>query len=341
MKTRVRHTRYVCVIGSWENAVRMAGEFRKSPKWRLRISIIGIGPAPERKFFRFPDAATPDKDLVQEGAAIAKDLEDVLRNEVVDEVLIISRPEDVSAEKDTIEFCKKYGLPCRLRLPGDELESACVECFPGHVTLHDVESNTIALKVKRGLDVVLSGMMLVALSPLLALLAILVKLSSPGPVFFRQTRVGLRGRRFVLIKFRTMVDGAESMLHLVVHRNMTGGPIFKDAKDFRITGIGRFLRRFSLDELPQLFNVFTGDMSLVGPRPLEVPESSAIEGVYRRRFNMKPGITCRWQVLGRNEIGFAQWMELDIEYVDNWSLTEDVKLLLLTIPAVFSGRGAY
>jgi lipopolysaccharide/colanic/teichoic acid biosynthesis glycosyltransferase len=143
------------------------------------------------------------------------------------------------------------------------------------------------------------------------------------------------------MKFRTMVVGAESMLHLVAHRNITGGPIFKDAKDLRVTDIGRILRRFSLDELPQLFNVLKGDMSLVGPRPLPVHESRAIEGTYRRRFNMRPGITCHWQVQGRNEIGFVQWMELDVKYVDNWSLREDVKLLLLTIPAVFSGRGAY
>jgi lipopolysaccharide/colanic/teichoic acid biosynthesis glycosyltransferase len=138
-----------------------------------------------------------------------------------------------------------------------------------------------------------------------------------------------------------MVDGAESMLHLLAHRNITGGPIFKDTNDLRVTDIGRVLRRFSLDELPQLLNVLKGEMSLVGPRPLPVHESVAIQGLYRKRFTMKPGITCRWQVAGRNNITFDRWMELDIEYVDNWSLREDMKLLLLTIPAVFSGRGAY
>jgi lipopolysaccharide/colanic/teichoic acid biosynthesis glycosyltransferase len=276
-------------------------------------------------------------------AAIGDDLEGILRDEVIDEILIISRPEDISAEGEAIQCCKKYGVQCRVRLLGKELQSTPEEYIPGHVTwtVHDAGLNLVALSIKRCGDIVLSAIMLVLLSPLFALLAVLVKLSSPGPLFFRQTRVGLRGRKFVLIKFRTMVDGAESMLHLVAHRNITGGPIFKDAKDLRVTDIGRILRRFSLDELPQLVNVFKGDMSLVGPRPLPVNESNAIEGTYRRRFNMRPGITCRWQVQGRNEIGFVRWMELDVEYVDNWSLGEDLKLLLLTIPAVFSGRGAY
>ncbi len=336
--------RYVCVIGSWESAAEMAEQFRQRPEWGLKINTVGIGPAADRTFFRFPDDATLDKDLAPpEGAAIGKDLEDVFRNEVIDEILIISRPEDVPAERYAIQFCKEYGVQCRVRLLGDVLESTPVEYIRGHATwtVHDVELNATALGVKRCVDLVLSGVMLLTLSPLFVLLAILVKLSSPGPVFFQQTRVGLRGRKFVLIKFRTMVAGAESMLHLVAHRSITGGPIFKDANDLRVTDIGRILRRFSLDELPQLFNVFKGDMSLVGPRPLPVPESSAIEGTYRRRFNMRPGITCRWQVQGRSEISFARWMELDVEYVDNWSLSEDVKLLLLTIPAVFSGRGAY
>ena len=335
--------RYVCVIGTWENTAEMAEQFRQRPEWGLRINTVGIGSAADRRFFRVTDGSLANGVAPPEAGAIGNSLEDVLRTEVMDEILIISRPEDISSARHAIQFCKKYGVQCRVRLLGEELESSQVEYIPGHVTwtIHDVESNAIALGVKRGVDIVLSAIMLVILSPLFVLLAILIKLSSPGSVLFRQTRVGLRGRKFVLIKFRTMVVQAESMLHVVAHRNITGGPIFKDAKDLRVTDIGRILRRFSLDELPQLFNVFKGDMSLVGPRPLPVHESKAIEGAYRRRFNMRPGITCRWQVEGRNDIGFARWMELDIEYVDSWSLGEDMKLLLLTIPAVFSGRGAY
>jgi exopolysaccharide biosynthesis polyprenyl glycosylphosphotransferase len=324
--------RSVCVIGSWESAAEMAERFRKRPEWGLAINTVGVGAVGQRTFYRFP-----------ENNVIGADLEDVIREEGLDELLIISRPEDVPVERGAIDFCKKYGVQCRIRLLGEELESAPIEYIPGQVAwiVHSAEMNIVRLWVKRAIDLILSGVAILLLSPLYAVVAILVKLSSPGPVFFYQTRVGLRGRKFVVIKFRTMVDGAESMMHLVAHRNITGGPIFKDAKDLRVTDIGRILRRFSLDELPQLFNVFKGDMSLVGPRPLPVSESSAIEGTYRRRFNMRPGITCRWQVEGRNTIGFARWMELDLEYVDHWSLREDVRLLLLTIPAVLTGRGAY
>jgi len=343
VRKRGADRRYVCVIGTWETAAEMAEQFQRRPEWGLRINTVGIGPAEDRRFFRVFNGSLAGVVARSEAAAIGNDLEDVLRTEVMDEILIISRPEDVSSERHAIQFCKKYGVQCRVRLLGEELESGPVEYIPGQVTwtIHDVKSNTIALGVKRCVDIILSAILFVTLSPLFVLLAILVKLSSPGPVFFRQTRVGLRGRKFVLIKFRTMVAGAESMLHLLAHRSITGGPIFKDAKDLRVTDIGRILRRFSLDELPQLFNVFKGDMSLVGPRPLPVHESNLIEGAYRRRFNMRPGITCRWQVEGRNDIGFARWMELDVEYIDNWSFREDMKLLLLTIPAVFSGRGAY
>jgi exopolysaccharide biosynthesis polyprenyl glycosylphosphotransferase len=344
MRRRGVDRRYVCVIGSWQSATEMAERFRKRPEWGLRINTVGVGGAGQRTFYRFPDNARLERDsTLREDAAIGTDLEDVIREEGLDELLIISRPEDVSTERSAIDFCKKYGVQCRISLLGEELESAPVDYTPGHVALvvHNPQMNALRLWMKRAVDIVLSGAGILLLSPLFAVVAILVKLSSPGPVFFHQTRVGLRGRKFVVIKFRTMVDGAESMLHLVAHRNITGGPIFKDAKDLRVTDIGRILRRFSLDELPQLFNVFKGDMSLVGPRPLPVSESSAIKGTYRRRFNMRPGITCHWQVEGRNEIGFARWMELDLEYVDHWSLREDVRLLLRTIPAVLTGRGAY
>jgi len=343
MRKRGVDRRYACVIGSWENAVELAEQFRSRPEWGLHVSTVGIGPSNDRKFFRFPEEGTFTGGRPSHGGVIGTDLEQILGVEVIDELLIISRPEDISAERNALDFCKTNGLQCRVRLLGHELESRASDYTLGNAnwTVHDIDLDSAPLRVKRGLDIVLSISLLVALSPLFFLLAVLVKLSSPGPVFFRQVRVGLRGRKFVLIKFRTMVDGAESMFHLVAHRNITGGPIFKDAQDVRVTDIGRILRRFSLDELPQLFNVLKGDMSVVGPRPLPVHESNAIEGTYRRRFNMRPGITCHWQVQGRNQIGFAKWMELDVKYVDNWSLREDMKLLFLTIPAVFSGRGAY
>jgi lipopolysaccharide/colanic/teichoic acid biosynthesis glycosyltransferase len=171
--------------------------------------------------------------------------------------------------------------------------------------------------------------------------ALLVKLSLPGPIIFKQSRAGLHGRPFVLYKFRTMVDGAEGMLHALASRSVTRGPTFKDRADLRVTPIGRLLRRFSIDELPQLFNVLSGNMSLVGPRPLPLHEAAEIFGVHRRRFSMRPGITCLWQVNGRSNVEFSKWMSYDLQYVDRWSLWLDAKLLVQTIPAVLTGKGAY
>ncbi len=173
------------------------------------------------------------------------------------------------------------------------------------------------------------------------LAALLVKLTSRGPAFFRQTRCGLNGRSFTLWKLRTMVADAHERLHEVAHLNEHDGPVFKAVGDPRVTPFGRFIRRFSLDELPQLWNVLRGDMSLVGPRPPLPDEVARYERWQRRRLSMKPGVTGLWQVSGRNEIpDFDEWMALDLAYIDNWSLTLDLKILLRTIPVVLTGRGA-
>jgi len=177
--------------------------------------------------------------------------------------------------------------------------------------------------------------------PMLAI-ALLIKLTSPGPAFFRQKRSGLNGSPFTLYKFRTMVTNAEQFKHELEAMNEMRGPVFKVTNDPRITRIGKWLRRYSLDELPQLFNVLRGEMSLVGPRPLPVDEVRRFNDLaHRRRLSVKPGITCLWQISGRNQIAdFKEWVRLDLEYIDNWSLWLDVKILLRTIPAVFTATGA-
>ena len=174
----------------------------------------------------------------------------------------------------------------------------------------------------------------------MGLIALLVRWSSPGPVIYRQLRCGLNGRRFWLYKFRSMHQDAEQQQQQVAHLNEMDGPVFKIARDPRTTPIGRFLRKTSLDELPQLCNVLKGDMSFVGPRPPLPQEVAQYEQWQRRRLRMKPGLTCLWALEGRNEINFARWMKLDMEYIDNWSLALDFKILLRTIPRVLSGRGA-
>jgi exopolysaccharide biosynthesis polyprenyl glycosylphosphotransferase len=197
------------------------------------------------------------------------------------------------------------------------------------------------LVVKRTLDIAISFALLVLLSPVFVAVALAIKCTSPGPVFFLQERIGLNKRRFKICKFRTMVPDAERLMSALESRNEASGPVFKIRNDPRITQIGRFLRRTSIDELPQLINVLKGDMSLVGPRPLPVRDYEGFnEDWQRRRFSVKPGITCLWQVNGRNGISFDQWMLLDLQYMDEWSLWLDLKILARTVPAVMRGSGA-
>src|SRR6202142_2447811 len=184
--------------------------------------------------------------------------------------------------------------------------------------------------------------LLILLSWLFALLAILIKFTSPGPVFFRQQRSGLNGSPFTLYKFRTMVTNAEQFKHELAAMNEMSGPVFKVTNDPRVTSFGRFLRKYSLDELPQLFTVLRREMSLVGPRPLPLDEVKRFENLaHRRRLSVKPGLTCLWQISGRNQItDFKEGVRLDLEYIDNWSLWLDLKILVRTVPAVLIGTGA-
>jgi lipopolysaccharide/colanic/teichoic acid biosynthesis glycosyltransferase len=191
------------------------------------------------------------------------------------------------------------------------------------------------------LDLLISFVLVLVLAPLLVAVAIAIKVTSPGTVLFLQERVGLNRRRFRIYKFRTMVPDAERLMPSLVSMNEASGPVFKIRDDPRITPIGRLLRRSSIDELPQLFNVLKGEMSLVGPRPLPVRDYQGFnEDWQRRRFSVKPGITCLWQVNGRSAISFEQWMLLDLQYMDEWSLWLDIKILARTVPAVMRGSGA-
>jgi len=198
------------------------------------------------------------------------------------------------------------------------------------------------LIVKRLMDIVGAGLGLLILGPLVMVpVAIGIRLTSPGPILFRQKRSGLHGREFTMYKFRSMVDNAEMLrVELETFNEMTG-PVFKMKRDPRVTPFGRFLRKTSIDELPQLWNVLKGEMSLVGPRPPIPTEVAKYDTWHRRRLSMKPGLTCLWQISGRNGIGFDQWMKLDLEYIDHWSLWLDLKILARTIPVVLSGLGAH
>jgi len=209
------------------------------------------------------------------------------------------------------------------------------------ITVFTGPPDSLPIAVKRVIDLVVSAIALFLLTPVFVLIALVIKLDSRGPVLFRQERVGFNRRRFHALKFRTMVEGAERQQAALEVLNEAQGPVFKIRRDPRITRAGRWLRRMSLDELPQLLNVLRGDMSLVGPRPLPLRDVSRIDvNAHKRRFSVRPGITCLWQVNGR-EPRFEDWIKSDMEYIDNWSLGLDLRIIMKTIPAVLGGRGAY
>ncbi|BDG04616.1 sugar transferase [Anaeromyxobacter oryzae] len=268
----------------------------------------------------------------------------ILEREVLDRVIFAVPRDRLSALEAAIEQCELFGVEAQVSLGvfRHGTSRMTVEDLDGlpMLAFSRTPSDTVALAVKRAFDVAVSATVLLLLSPLLLALAVAIKLDSPGPVFFRQRRVGLNGRLFSMVKFRSMHVDAEARLEALLARNEMSGPVFKMRDDPRITGVGRFIRRASLDELPQFWNVLKGEMSVVGPRPPIPAEVRQYKRWQRRRLSVKPGITCSWQVSGRNEIDFDQWMELDLQYIDEWSLWRDVQICIQTIPAVFTSRGA-
>ncbi len=244
-----------------------------------------------------------------------------------------------------VAICEEQGITVRLasQLASLYWARALVDEVDGQpiITVHTGPADSRRLLVKRAVDVFGATIGLIALSPLFALCALAIKLDSDGPVFFAQDRVGYNRRRFRVLKFRTMVPNAEQLQAALEPLNEAQGPVFKIERDPRVTRVGHWLRRTSLDELPQLINVVKGDMSLVGPRPLPVRDVDRIDvRWHRRRFSVKPGITCLWQVESRAP-EFDEWIRLDMQYIDNWSLAMDLKILAKTIPAVLSGHGAH
>jgi exopolysaccharide biosynthesis polyprenyl glycosylphosphotransferase len=274
------------------------------------------------------------------------DLAEYLRHNVVDEVANYLPLRSLYERCFSVAgLCEQHGIFMRFDPEIFDLKIARhrTEELNGnaHITAHSSLLDGWPTMLKRALDVVVSLTLLVVLTPLLAAITLLIKLTSEGPVLFLQQRVGLNKRRFLMYKFRTMVPDAEKMLSELEAFNEVAGPVLKIRHDPRITPVGRILRRTSLDELPQLLNVLRGDMSLVGPRPLPVRDYEGFnEDWQRRRFSIRPGITCLWQVHGRSNITFDQWMKLDLQYVDEWSIWLDMKILAQTIPAVMKGSGA-
>jgi exopolysaccharide biosynthesis polyprenyl glycosylphosphotransferase len=245
-----------------------------------------------------------------------------------------------------IQACELEGVEAWLLADffNTQLSQTSLDDFYGRPMLvfRSTPEETWQAVAKEILDVVGAFLLMVVASPVFLVVALAIRFTSPGPVLFRQQRSGLNGRPFTMLKFRSMVTNAEQLKQELAILNEMSGPVFKVKEDPRITGVGRIIRRFSLDELPQLINVVRGEMSLVGPRPLPVDEVKRFDDFsHRRRLSVKPGLTCLWQVSGRNEVkDFKDWVRLDLEYIDNWSLWLDLKILLRTIPVVLIGTGA-
>ena len=272
-------------------------------------------------------------------------LEQVLQDKVIDEVVFAVNMQELARLEPLMAHCANVGVKIRVQLEflPEAYSRIYLENFHDVplLSLSSAPESELLLFFKRAFDVVLSAASLVLLAPILFAIAAAIRITSPGEVLFRQTRCGLGGRKFTLYKFRSMVNNAEQLRAELNQLNELEGPAFKISDDPRITPVGRLLRRFSLDELPQLWNILRGDMSFVGPRPAVPDEVEKYEAWQRRRLRMRPGLTCIWVIEGRSHVKFHRWIQLDLAYIDNWSLWLDAKIFFRTIPIVISGRGAY
>jgi exopolysaccharide biosynthesis polyprenyl glycosylphosphotransferase len=331
-RARGMNTRYVLVVGTSPAAEAFADRIERHRELGLRvIGHLGHGPT-------HPGERLPKRPILGR----LEDIETVLHDRVVDEVAICLRLEDWALVEAITRMCAEEGKV--VRIPGESssprLDGALVETFDD-LTIQSLvygPDRVMGLLGKRALDVAGASLGLLVASPALLVLAAMVRLGDRGPVLFRQTRVGLHGRAFSVIKFRTMIPNAEEQLEVLLDHNEIEGPAFKVTDDPRISRVGRFLRRTSLDELPQLWNVIRGEMSLVGPRPPLPSEVAHYDIWHRRRLSMKPGITGLWQVSERRNPDFDRWVTLDLDYIDRWSLWLDVKILVRTLPAMLEGR---
>jgi len=323
------------------------------------ILIIGIGPLGRHTgleirdrhdhrsivgYLRFADEQIHDR-LPAEILGIASELDELLKRQVVGEVFIAGHNDAQRSEmQSAIGVLERFGIAFALPVAGfrfgrarPEYERALAD---GYIHYLSVRHKPLQRAIKRLFDIAASAAALALLAPLLVGVAVAIRLTSRGPILFRQERVGQHGHLFHMLKFRSMVANAEELKAKLMARNEVSGPVFKMTHDPRVTEVGRFIRKFSIDELPQLINVLRGEMSIVGPRPPVPAEVAKYEAWQRRRLSVRSGLTCVWQVSGRNETSFEEWMYLDMQYIDHWSLAQDFDLILRTVPVVFSGRGA-
>jgi len=331
-----RNTRFLLIIGTNARAMEFVRRVTTSPE--LGYKIVGFVDDEWEGIRSFNEAGNV---RCCDFAGLAE----FLRHNVVDEAAIYLPLRSYYRHSAELAALSEHGTAVRF-------DSQIFNLGPSRLSADDLDGNSEVMVfagkgagwpafVKRGFDLVLSVILLALLAPVFLVVAILIRWTSPGPAFFGQTRVGLNKRQFRMYKFRTMIADAEQIQDQLLNLNEMSGPVFKIKDDPRVTPLGRVLRKTSIDELPQLFNVLKGDMSLVGPRAMSLRDYQLFDQDWqRRRFSVKPGITCLWQVNGRNSIPFEEWMELDMQYIDKWSLWLDLKILAQTLPAVLRGTGA-
>jgi exopolysaccharide biosynthesis polyprenyl glycosylphosphotransferase len=339
VRSQGRNGKRLLIVGTAHRAGRLVQLLEAHPEWGMQVAALVAKDAADGHMVGevvhgHRVLGTPD------------DLLTILRCEVVDEVIFAMPEIEMDTVAASLKVCRMMGVQARLmldffaaeetRMTVERLDSIPLLSFSS------TPENTVGLVVKGLFDFILAAVLAVVLSPLLVAIAGAVRLSSPGPILFRQKRCGLNGREFTIYKFRTMVDGADEKREtLARQQNDQDGPVFKLANDPRVTRLGAFLRKTSLDELPQLLNILRGEMSIVGPRPELKCVLEKFEDWQLRRLSVKPGVTGLWQVSGRCETSFLERIRLDLEYIDRWSLALDFKILAMTIPAVLVGRGAY
>ena len=336
-RLRGRNLRHILFIGTNPRVLQFVGKIREKPE--LGYQIIGFADDEWSGMEAFRKTGYP---LVSDLSGLSS----FIRVNVIDEVMI-GLPLNSAYQQAAriVQLCENQGIIVRF-LPGIfdlRLARSKSEYFEGEsvITIFTGAMDGRQMRIKRTLDLLVSTALLILLSPVFLITILLIKSTSPGPIFFVQDRMGLNKRRFRLYKFRTMIPDAEKRQVELEHLNEASGPVFKIRDDPRITPVGKFLRKTSIDELPQLLNVIKGDMSLVGPRPLPIRDFEGFDhDWHRRRFSVRPGITCLWQINGRSSISFEKWMELDIQYIDEWSLWLDLRILTKTVPVVLKGTGA-
>ncbi len=334
ISAQLQANKNIIIVGADNRGKQAADLILKYPD--LNIKILGFVDYHKQNLWRYRDIPLlghPDQ------------IENIVANNQVDYVIMAVKPEDFLRSQQIFNAVERMGiniclLPQIYDMDMARCRASSINGQPVLLYHTNHENSPRRLFIKEAMDRIGSLFGLIISAPILIIAAIAIKLETKGPILFKQERSGKNGRRFKMLKLRTMINDADEQKDKLAHLNEMSGPVFKIKNDPRVTKVGRILRKLSIDEFPQFINILNGDMSLVGPRPPLEKEVKKFESWQRRKLSVKPGATCLWQINGRNAVDFEHWMQLDLEYIDNWSLKEDTRIILKTLPAILKGNGA-